>query len=74
MPVLLKSQYFISLSTTILAYLSSFCSFIFCIKMFNEKLKELRVIDGFKFRFHRIMKNDIQRWACTKKRCNAFNK
>ncbi|KAE9528757.1 hypothetical protein AGLY_012332 [Aphis glycines] len=40
----------------------------------DEKLKELRVIDGFKFRFHRIMKNEIQRWACTNKRCNAFLK
>ncbi|CAI6349381.1 unnamed protein product [Macrosiphum euphorbiae] len=42
--------------------------------MYIEKLKELHVIDGFKFRFHRIMKNEIQRWACTNKRCNAFLK
>ena len=42
--------------------------------MYSEKLKELRVVDGFKFRFHRIMKNEIQRWACTNKRCNAFLK
>jgi len=42
--------------------------------MYSEKLKELRVIDGFKFRFHRIKKNYIPRWACTNKRYNAFLK
>jgi len=42
--------------------------------MYSEKLIELHVVDGFKFRFHRIMKNEIQRWACTNKRCNAFLK
>jgi hypothetical protein len=42
--------------------------------MYSEKLKELRVIVGFKFRFHRTMKNEIQRWACINKRCNVLLK
>ena len=29
--------------------------------MKNERNKTLKVVDGFKFRFHKLLKNDIQR-------------
>jgi hypothetical protein len=33
--------------------------------MKSERNKTLKVVDGFKFRFHKMLKNDIQRWCCT---------
>lgn len=42
--------------------------------MYSEKLKNLRIVEGYKFRFHRVMTHEVQRWACTKKSCNAFIK
>lgn len=32
----------------------------------NEKSKSLVVYEGFKFRFHKILENDVQRWPCCK--------
>jgi hypothetical protein len=40
--------------------------------MYSKKLGELRVIDGFKFCFHRIMRDENQRRVCTKKPCNVY--
>jgi hypothetical protein len=34
----------------------------------------LKVVDGFNFRFHKMLKNDIQRWYCTVKMCKCFLK
>jgi len=42
--------------------------------MFSEKGKNLFVRDDFKFRFHKNLANDVQRWACTEKKCTAFLK
>jgi len=37
----------------------------------SEKLKPLRVVNNYKFRFYRTLANDVQRWVCCKKTCNA---
>lgn len=37
----------------------------------SEKLKALRIVNGYKFRFYRTLVNDVQRWICCKKTCNA---
>lgn len=42
--------------------------------MLSEKGKNLIVKDEFKFRFHKNLANDVQRWACTDKKCKAFMK
>jgi len=36
--------------------------------IFSEKNKTLFNIDGYKFRYHKTLKNDIQCWSCCKKR------
>jgi hypothetical protein len=43
-------------------------------KMLSEKLKELRVVNGFKFRYHKLLSGGIRRWACTRKSCPAHIK
>lgn len=42
--------------------------------MFSEKGKNLYLKDDFKFRFHKKLANDVQRWTCTQKKCKAFLK
>ena len=42
--------------------------------MFSEKGKNLVLRDDFKFRFHKPLADDVQRWACTDKKCKAFMK
>ncbi|KAE9525841.1 hypothetical protein AGLY_014067 [Aphis glycines] len=39
--------------------------------MLSEKLKPLRVVNNNKFRFYRTLANDVQRWVCCTKTCNA---
>jgi len=39
-----------------------------------EKNKSLKVISGYKFSFHKFLKNDIERWCCTVKICKCFAK
>lgn len=29
-------------------------------------------IDGFKFRFQKLLRNDIERWCCSLKSCKCF--
>ena len=31
----------------------------------SEKQKYLKIIDKYKFRFHKCLANNIQRWKCT---------
>jgi len=42
----------------------------------SEKNKTLFNIDGYKFRYryHKTLKNDIQRWSCCKKTCKSYIK
>lgn len=43
----------------------------------SERGKQLIVLDGFKYRFHKMLKNDAKRWICcaqTKEKCKAFLK
>jgi len=40
--------------------------------MFSEKGKKKYVIEGFKFSFHKLLKNDIERWRCIL--CKSFFK
>jgi len=42
--------------------------------MFSEKGKRINVVDGFKFSFHKCLKNDIKRWRCVKRTCKSFYK
>ena len=42
--------------------------------MRSEKGKLLLVCGNYKFRYRRGLKNDIQRWECTKKTCRCFLK
>jgi len=39
--------------------------------MLSEKLKPLRVVNNYKFRFYHTLANDVRRWVCCKKTCNA---
>ena len=43
-------------------------------RMFSKRGAELRVINGYKFRLHKLLADDIQRWVCTKKSCKAYMK
>lgn len=42
--------------------------------MKSERNKTLKVVDGLKFRFHKWLKNDTQRWYCTVKMHKCFLK
>lgn len=42
--------------------------------MISEKNKTLIFINGYKFCFHKLLKNDIQRWKCFKKTCKSYTK
>lgn len=42
--------------------------------MKSEKNKILKLIGGHKFRFHKILKNDIERWCRIVKTCKCFLK
>jgi len=41
-------------------------------EMLSEKNRSLYVIDGYKFRFHKNLKNNVDRYCCTKKICTAY--
>ncbi|CAI6369788.1 unnamed protein product [Macrosiphum euphorbiae] len=40
--------------------------------MFSEKQRDLFVIGLYKFRFHKYLKNNLERWCCCKKTCTAY--
>jgi hypothetical protein len=40
----------------------------------SEKGKYLLVIKGFKFRFKKILADNMERWCCTVKRCKYYIK
>ncbi|KAE9523833.1 hypothetical protein AGLY_015721 [Aphis glycines] len=40
----------------------------------SEKQKYLKIIDNYKFCFHKCLANNIQRWKCTVKTCKAYLK
>jgi len=42
--------------------------------MFSEKGKKLLVVNSYKFRFHKNLAEEKQRWACTDRKCKAFLK
>uniref|UniRef100_A0A8D9A100 FLYWCH-type domain-containing protein n=1 Tax=Cacopsylla melanoneura TaxID=428564 RepID=A0A8D9A100_9HEMI len=43
-------------------------------KVLSERGKELIIINGYKFRFHKNLAHDMQRWKCTKSSCKSFIK
>ena len=43
-------------------------------RLLSEKGKVLLVVEGFKFSAQKCLKNNVQRWACTKKTCRAYIK
>jgi len=46
-------------------------------KMFSSKLcatKEFFIIHNYKFNYHNLLKNEVQRWKCTNKNCKSFLK
>jgi len=42
--------------------------------MLSEKQKTLKIIKGFKFRFHKMLQGEVQRWTCCKNSCKCFFK
>ena len=42
--------------------------------MLSERGRPLKVIDGFKYRWHKQLTNNVQRWACSVKKCKCFLK
>lgn len=42
--------------------------------MTSELGKTIFIVDGHKFRFHKILKNDIQRWTCYLNYCKCYFK
>ena len=40
--------------------------------MYSKRGTELPVVDGYKFRHHKDLANNVQRWMCTKKDCTAY--
>ena len=42
--------------------------------MLSKRGARLRVIGGYKIRVHKLLANDVQRWACTARTCPAFMK
>jgi len=42
--------------------------------MFSEKGKKVYVIERFKFTYHKLLNNDIERWRCIQRSCKSFFK
>lgn len=42
--------------------------------MISEKNKTIIVKYGYKFRFHKMLNNDVQRWTCCRNTCKCFFK
>lgn len=42
--------------------------------VYSEKSKPLIIYGGYKFRFHKTLQDDIQRWACCFKNRKCFIK
>jgi len=42
--------------------------------MTSEKGKKVIIEDGFKFRFHKMLQNGVQRWKCYLNTCKCFFK
>ena len=40
----------------------------------SEKSKPIILYQSYKFRFHKTLKNDVQRWPCSVKSCKCFLK
>jgi hypothetical protein len=43
-------------------------------EMLSEKNKQILVIFKYKFRFHKLLANKIEKWCCTNKSCRSFVK
>lgn len=43
-------------------------------EMLSKKDKKILVIFKYKFRFHKVLANEIEKWCCTKKSCKSFVK
>ncbi|KAF0686992.1 Uncharacterized protein FWK35_00038294, partial [Aphis craccivora] len=42
--------------------------------MISQHGKKLKIIDGYKMRFHKILNGDVKRWCCVNKTCIAYMK
>lgn len=42
--------------------------------MYSKRGAELKVIDGYKLRFHKFLANEVERWVCTQKNCKTYMK
>jgi len=40
----------------------------------SARMYSKRIINGFKFRFHKSLTNDVERWVCSRKNCLAYMK
>lgn len=42
--------------------------------MLSKRGSTLRVVNGYKFRLHKLLAGNVERWVCTAKKCTAFMK
>lgn len=42
--------------------------------MISQHGKEVLIVNGYKMRFHKMLKNDTKRWCCAKKTCVSYMK
>lgn len=42
--------------------------------MLSKRGATLRVVNGYKFRHHKYLAGDVERWVCTAKQCKSFMK
>uniref|UniRef100_A0A2S2R2D7 FLYWCH-type domain-containing protein n=1 Tax=Sipha flava TaxID=143950 RepID=A0A2S2R2D7_9HEMI len=40
----------------------------------SEKNKTILIIKGYKFRFHKMLQGEVQRWTCCKNSCKCYFK
>lgn len=42
--------------------------------MFSSKGKQLLVINNYKFRFHKKLSKNVERWCCANSKCKSYLK
>ena len=42
--------------------------------MYSKRGARLRIVDGYKFRLHKVLAHDVERWVCTHKSCTSYMK
>lgn len=40
----------------------------------SQNGRKMLLVNGYKMRFHKMLKNNVKRWSCSKKSCTSFLK